>query len=250
MKFNITTAIVTIVGFVAVGFGVQALKDSMEPKVLIMPPGDGGSETLESFDPSKGSGRVVWPDAPASMEDVQALSGKVTGNIYPTIGQMPVRQKDGSIIWESPPEETATADTPPKLGPNERTYTAPDGVNTITENADGTGSMTLVWVPKPAEQLLATGKGVPAMESLEDAAKRQQKHVITQADAEEVMVIIRDSLNAHHFALEFYETALKTMNEPADHAKVRDNIDRVIANSRRLIEFEAKWRKRVEEGKP
>lgn len=200
-----------MLGVTGVAMFTTGLILTLARKSESVPFGDGGGETLESFDPSKGSGRVVKTDKLTSAR----------------------------LQWP-------------------KTYTAPDGVNTITENEDGTGSMTLAWVPKskPSEvaatdpmRRLTMFAEMPTPNVLYDN-RGFRAHVITQAEAEEVMMIIRDSLNAHHFALEFYETALKTMTKPDEQAKVRDNIDRVMMNSRRLIEFEAKWRKRVEEGKP
>lgn len=133
-----------------------------------------------------------------------------------------------------------------------KTYKAPDGVNTITERRDGTGSVTALWVPKPKpdEVVMRNDDYTHTWVILEEAVKKQGKHVITQADAEEVQVLIRDSLNAHYFALEFYETAMKTTGKPEEQAALWENIRRVTVNSKRLIEAEAKWRKRVEEGRP
>lgn len=75
-------------------------------------------------------------------------------------------------------------------------------------------------------------------------------HVITQAEAEEVRTIIRDSLNAHNFALDFYKTAVVAFKAEGDQEAILKNIGRVTQSATRLLEFEAKWRKRVEEGKP
>lgn len=133
-----------------------------------------------------------------------------------------------------------------------KTYKAPDGVNTITENEDGTGSMTLAWVPppKPGEMVIRGNDDTYSWVTVEEAAKRQQKHVITQEEAEEVRTIIRDSLNAHNFALDFHKTAVIAFKTEEDQEAILKNIGRVTQSATRLLEFEAKWRKRVEEGKP
>lgn len=125
-------------------------------------------------------------------------------------------------------EEPEAAIQPPKTRP------APDGVNTITENHDGTESMTLVHVRNSDETAMA----------------RVPHHVITQAEAEEVAIIVRDSINAHSFALNFYNTAVVAFKSPEDQEAILNNISRVGKSAGRLLEFDAKWRKRVEEGKP
>lgn len=114
-----------------------------------------------------------------------------------------------------------------------KTYKAPDGVNTITENEDGTGSMTLIHVPRR----ITDSNGFNG-------------HVITKAELDEVMTIIRDSANAHNFALDFYKTAVAWFKSPEEHAAIMANIRTVTESGKRLLEFEAKWRKRVEEVKP
>lgn len=172
------------------------------------------------------------------------------------------------------PAPTATqwsewdADTPPKLGPKVLTAEGwspvpPAGTYLTTEPSPASPTFEEVLarpgavvgnvivsekmlVPKPFPDT-DTGAGTLTVNS---TITIPGHHVITQAEAEEVMVIIRDSLYAHYFALEFYETAAKTMTKPEEQSAVWENIRRVAGNGKRLIEFEAKWRKRVEEGKP
>ena len=169
-------------------------------KSEIMPPSDGGSETLESFDPSKGSGRMVKTD-------------KLTST---------------PLQWP-------------------KTYTAPDGVNTITERGDGTGSMTLAWVPKskPSEAVVTESNRrltmfaeMPTPNVLYDN-RGFRAHVITQAEAEEVVRLLAD----HAGNLESFLEQLRQERRTDDAAKISADMSLAKATL-------AKWRKRVEEGKP
>jgi len=142
-------------------------------KVLIMPPGDGGSGTLEF--------------KPVSRDDER---GVVVAN---TVYEVPV-------------------DTPPKLGPNDVVVT--DSMRRLT-----------MFAEMPTPNVLYDNRGFRA-------------HVITQAEAEEVVKLLSD----HAENLESFLEQLRQERRTDDAARI--SADTSLAKATL-----AKWRKRVEEGK-
>ena len=175
-----------MLGVTGVAMFTTGLILTLARKSESVPFGDGGGETLESFDPSKGSGRVVKTDKLTSAR----------------------------LQWP-------------------KTYTAPDGVNTITENEDGTGSMTLAWVPKSAETAMA----------------RVPHHTITQAEAEEVVKALSIATRQAE-PVQFGVTHAVYLTPAAQAQETANRLAREEAELSEAKATLAKWRKRVEEGKP
>lgn len=120
------------------------------------------------------------------------------------------------------------------------TRRALDGVNTITENADGTGSMTLVWAPKQPYAGAVTFNSTTTILG---------RHVITQAEAEEV---VKALIHARSDAI-YAAAALKFVAGAGVNETGKLQLEMAAdaeARHEKLAELIEKWRKRVEEGKP
>lgn len=163
---------------------IGAIAFLIPPRVPIMPPGDGGSETLESF-------------------PVLSVSNGGSG-VNPNAKPVPIK-----------------------------TRLAPYGVNTITKNENGTGTMTLAWVPKSAETAMA----------------RVPHHVITQAEAEEVVRALSIATRQAE-PVQFGVTHAVYLTPAAQAQETANRLAREEAELSEAKATLAKWRKRVEEGKP
>lgn len=131
--------------------------------------------------------------------------------------------------------ESMPADTPPELGLNEIVVTD------INPTPIADSFVVTDKVP------LAASSGIQ-WNTIEDAAKQQGKHVITQAEVEEVLLALINARSDAAYAaaaLRFVggggiTEAQKTQLEMADDA---------IARAEKLNEMIAKWAARVQEGK-
>lgn len=176
------------------------------------------------------------PPEPPLDQDVLSISNGGYGGRLPTAGQIPVRQKDGSIIWESPLKDTVPADTPPKLGPNEV-------VTTDSNPTPLAGSLVVT-----DKVLFAASSGI-RWNSIEDVAREQGKHVITQAEAEEVVKALSVATQQAE-PVQFGFTHAVYLTPAAQAQETANRLAREEAELSAAKVTLAKWRKRVEEGKP
>jgi hypothetical protein len=121
--------------------------------------------------------------------------------------------------------------------PEPKKMLAPDGVNWITENRDGTQSVTLMHVPN---------KDAPQFSTLEEFAKTRGKLVIDKVDADEVVKALEDSLYAANIAVGSLKALIEQGAASGNNGKIAEWKKQAEMNRDTARALLTKWRARAD----